>query len=156
MSSSDVRRDVERYARECFAFLAEEKGFRRGRKEGDVWYTNTNYVGVDLGISVMVEYMDPDVQVALIRTQQGRLLPEWDKLPVSRRWSRPFQFAVQNVLQVADERLNRLRVLHHTPAPWTQDVYKDILGIYAGLVKDYLDALHAYPPEALFPDLASR
>lgn len=152
MDSDQLRLDVERFALDSFAFLVEECRFRQGRTERNVWYTNTYYLGADLGISVMVQYLDPEIQVDLIKTYRGKRLPHWGQLAISSRWSRPFRFAVQNVLHVTDDRIAHVSQLHRTPQPWASTIFEGILSAYSGMVKDHLGALQAYSPDVLFPE----
>lgn len=143
---------LEALTKQRFAFLVGDKGFRLGRTTKNAWFTQTYYLHDTIGISVSVEYHDPVVTVLLIRTQQRKLLPDWNEPSVRYRWRRGFEYEVREVLGSHDERLAQLSVLEMTRQPWVPATFEALITLYSDLVRDHVDALHAYPPEALFPD----
>ncbi len=146
-----ARPALEAFAKQQFAFLVEEKGFRRGRTTKNAWFTQTYYLHDTIGISVTIEYHDPVVTVLLIRTDHRKLMSNWQDPAVGYRWRRGFERAVSDALGVQDGRLDQLRELEMTPQPWSPTTFESLVSAYSGLVKDYVDALRVYPPEVLFP-----
>jgi hypothetical protein len=145
------RPQLEALAKQRFAFLVDEMGFRRGRTTKNVWFTQTYYLHDTIGVSVMIQYHDPVMQVLLIRTQQRKLLPDWNQTAVGYRWRRGFERAVHEALGVQDERLTRLSALESTRQPWTPATFEALIAIYSDLVRDHVEALRALPLERLFP-----
>lgn len=146
------RPELETLAKQRFAFLVEEKGFRRGHTTKIGWFTQTYYLHDTIGVSVMIQYHDPVMQVLLIRTQQRKLLPDWNQTAVGYRWRRGFERTVSEALGAQDERLTQLSALESTRQPWTPGTFEALRAIYSDLVRDYVDALRALPLERLFPE----
>lgn len=142
---------LEALAKQQFAFLVDEKGFRRGSTTKNAWFTQSYYLHDAIGLSVMVGYHDPVVQVLLIRTDHRKLMPNWQDPAVGYRWRRGFERAVSDALVVQDGRLDQLRELEMTPRPWAPTTFESLVSAYSSLVKDHVDALRVYPPEVLFP-----
>ena len=151
-----ARPALEAFAKQRFAFLVQDKGFRLGRTAKNVWFTQTYYLHDAIGVSVMIQYHDPVMQVLLIRTQQRKLLPNWNDPSVGYRWRRGFEYEVREILGLNDVRLTELSALETTRQPWVPATFEALITVYSDLVRDHVDALLAHPPEALFPEPAAK
>ena len=153
MNPADIRKDIEQFVTNQFAFLIEEKGFHLAPVERKRGYTTFRYLGERIGFELYVEYGDPIVVEGLINvqaTQQSSSSLLKGVNATKLRLKRPFFGALRNTLGVSDNRIEQVSAAQHALQPWNRQLFENVIRLDGELVRDYIDMLSQLPTETLF------
>lgn len=143
---------IEELALKRFAFLLDEQSFTFGTPVHTLYGTANLYLGVRIGVEVTVEFTrDCSVQVDAIRTQNGQLLPDWDKLAVHQRWRYPVVWLLKSAPDISSDSLGRIDRLTKHLDPENPATYDAPLSAIADQLRKAIDYLAVQPYETLFP-----
>jgi hypothetical protein len=145
------RQAIEEAALSHFAFLVQEKGFRKAKTDRIAAFTTFHYLHERIGLVVYIEYYDPMVSVSVIRAENRRFLLNWDTSAVKRRWNRSVDWVWSQLQMVSSQQLYELDTLLRGLDPTDTARYERLFALYETLLRETIDKLTTLPDEVLFP-----
>ena len=156
----DARPELERLAKDTFAFLVADKAWSRGRTEknagASTYYFKPARFVAALGLEVAIDFRDESVDVNLVKMDAGKIPAHGHDENESGVIRRRIDLLPPDVLRIQDPRLDEVSALLKTKKPWDSATAESLLRAYGAIVATYIDKLLRQPIDILFPPSGKR
>lgn len=155
MHRLDVRADLERQARERFAFLANDHGFSLHLDpDPGMWGSWVDFHSANIGVSITFDFYESELWVELVRLTAGQT-PDgcalnWDH---GVRVRARVEHVIGVYLQEDDSLIGEIRRMFSNIDMFERDkrFFTAVLDKHERLLKKHVDAILAAPLDVIFP-----